>query len=120
MPKKTKKELKELTGFSVYGKKWKKRGDTQNYEQWGSKWFCPDGDSAELHINKDGEGFAIKCFSGIGGSEIAIEKKDFGTLWRGIFKEKTLDVPIENCTYVQRCIILADFFCGLFCEWSEE
>ena len=113
---KNKRDLGEQTSFSVYAKLWTLRSENSKYQQWSSDWFCTDGDSAELYIHKDMTGFTLSCFSGIGGSEIIINDIDFGTLWRGIFKERIGDVPIQNCTHVQKSIILADCFCSLFCE----
>lgn len=88
---------------------------------WCSNWWCSDGDGVALYIEKDKSGFELNCFSGIPASKIFIDIVDFATLWR---KTGTiyLDNPIKSIgtySFEEQCIIIADYLCSLFCEYTD-
>lgn len=93
---------------------------------WESNWWCDDGDGVSLEIEVDGGGFNLRCFSGIPASSIYVDCCDFGTMWRKAFKNsgtlgsnnKNEVGSIQTYTYVQQCIMMADYLCSLFCEYS--
>lgn len=89
---------------------------SKEIEQWNSTWSCDDGDGALVHINKDGSGFSLRCFSGIPASEIFIDILDFGVLWRKakIFK------AINKLSYVEQCLHICDYLCEQFCSTEDQ
>ena len=92
-------------------------GEPDNeYELWTSSWFCDDGDSCELYIEKNEiGGFELNCFSGIPGSKIYIDSVDFGTLWR----KANIGTPIKTHSYEEQCVLIADYLCSLFCKYED-
>ena len=92
---------------------------TSDHAHWNSSWWCDDGDGVELSIDTDGGGFELDCFSGIPASSIYIDVVDFGTLWRKAFQNNFDVGSIANFTYTQQCIMIADYLCGLFCEYTD-
>lgn len=120
-------EIPNLLHFTVNGRfsdrVWDMRTDFEheNIQAWHSMWWCDDGDGVELYIEKDKSGFELSCFSGIPASKIIIDVVDYGTLWNKAFDD-ILDShvqPIQNYSFVQQSIMLADWFCRLFCEWKD-
>lgn len=113
-------ETPHLQQYDVSGRTWVMQKDLKEYELWISQWWCDDGDGVELYIKKDKGGFELNCFSGIHTSKIWIDAVDFGIMWKKAFDGLIDEVePIQNYTYVQQCIMLADWFCSMFCEWID-
>ena len=105
------------TVFSIDERLWtSRRPDLKNDYLYTSEWWCDDGDGVELYIKKDEGGFELHCFSGIPSSSIFIDVCDFGTMWRKAKKP----LPIRTYSYVQQCIIIADYLCGIFCEYRAS
>jgi hypothetical protein len=103
--------------YNVGGRRtWIMRNDLKEHQLWTSQWWCDDGDGVELYIEKDKSGFELNCFSGMPASKIYIDVVDFGMLWHKAFKVNT----IKNYTFDQQCIILADWFCSIFCTWYNQ
>lgn len=100
----------------INGGKWIMEIEKDDFQLLASKWWCDDGDGADLIIEKDNSGFELFCFSGIASSKIKINTVDFGVLWRKAFGE---ELPINNYTHVQQCVMIADWLCSLFCEWKD-
>jgi hypothetical protein len=104
------------TQFTVNGRTWK-GSNIGGISSWTSNWICTDGDVAELYINDSD--FDILCFSGIAASSIEINKHDFITLWNKVYANSENKPSISEYTFEQQCIIIADYLCSLFCEWSD-
>lgn len=99
--------------------KWMQRPlDSDEYEHWTSPWQCSDGDNVTLYIHKDSErekSFNLYCFSGIPASNIFIDYVDFGVMWEKATQGK---LEFSDYTATQRCIIIADYLCSLFCKYN--
>ena len=113
-------EGQKLPIHNVSSRAWVMRTDLKEHQLWTSQWWCDDGDGVELYIGKDKGGFELNCFSGIPASKIYIDVVDFGVMWNKAFSELVDEVePIQNYTFVQQCIMLADWLCSIFCEWID-
>lgn len=113
-------EMPHLQQYDVSSRAWVMRNDLKEHQLWTSQWWCDDGDGVELYIEKDKGGFELNCFSGIPASKIYIDVVDFGIMWRKAFSELIDEVePIQNYTFVQQCIMLADWLSSMFCEWTD-
>ena len=116
-----------LQQYNVGGRDWFITDDFKEVQIWTSHWWCDDGDGVELCIYKDGSGFDLSCFSGIQASKISLSDADYGTIWHKAFGEFDFTFghtaaaigSIGDYVYVEQCIMLADWFCGLFCEWID-
>jgi len=111
-----------LLQYDVFSRNWVMTKDLKEHQLWTSQWWCEDGDGAKLYINKDERGFELECFSGIPASKIYVDVVDFGTLWRKAFNKLPDEVevePILKYTHVQQCLLLADWLCNIFCEWTD-
>jgi len=112
--------MPHLQQYDVSSRAWVMRNDLKEHQLWTSQWWCDDGDGVELYIEKDKGGFELNCFSGIPASKIYIDIVDFGVMWRKAFSDLMHEVePIQNYTYVQQCIMLSDWLCSIFCEWTD-
>ena len=110
-------EMPHLQQYDVSSRAWVMRNDLKEHQLWTSQW-CDDG--VELYIEKDKGGFELNCFGGIHTSKIYIDIVDFGIMWNKAFGELVDEVdPIQNYTYVQQCIMFADWLCSIFCEWTD-
>lgn len=94
-------------------KEWKLIKDLPEYELWGSSYHSSDGDGVELYIQKDGGGFELSCFSGIGSSKIYIDVIDFGVFNYAPNRIEELDY---NEPFNIQCLKIADYLCSKFCE----
>jgi len=104
---------------TINNKTWVMQKNMTDYQLWISQWYCDDGDGAELYIDKYRSGFELNCFSGIPASKIYVDVVDFGILWRKAFGEMSDGVkPIQNYTYTQQCVMLADWLCSIFCSYG--
>ena len=102
--------IPHLQQYDVSSRAWVMRTDLKEHQLWTSQWWCDDGDGVELYIEKDKSGFELNCFSGIPASKIYIDVVDFGVMWNKAFSELVDEVePIQNYTFVQQCIMLADW-----------
>lgn len=79
-------------------------------------YWCSDGDGISLYIETDETGFTLNCFSGIPASKIWIDEVDFSSIWK--FNAKYTE-EMYDYTFEQRCILIADYFCNLFCEYKD-
>lgn len=114
-------EMPYLQEYEVNGRTWVMQNDLKEYQLWTSQWWCDDGDSVELYINKDKGGFELSCFSGISASKIYIDVVDFSIMWRKAFGELIDEIkPIQKYTRVQQCVMIADWLCSKFCEWIDN
>jgi hypothetical protein len=104
--------------YKVKEREWKLVANWK-FQQWESMWWCDDGDGVNLYIENDKGGFELCCFSGIPASKIYIDVVDFGVLWHKAFENSKEIEPIQNYNYIQQCIILGDWLCGLFCTWTD-
>lgn len=104
---------------------WTFREQLENHTRlWTTDWFCDDGDGVELYIENREGGFELNCFSGIPSSHIYIDYADFGVLWNKAFGltqnengvTLTTSKQIQDHTYEQQCLMLAEWFCELFCS----
>jgi len=98
--------------YTIITQNWIKIKEIEKYQLLVSQWECDDGDVAELYIQKEKEGFELYCFSGVPASKIVIDIVDFGIMWR----KAKISEPIQNYTYFEQCIILADWLCNIFCN----
>lgn len=113
-------EIPHLQHYNVSGRDWIMQRDIKEYQLWTSQWWCDDGDGVELYVEKDKGGFELNCFSGIPASKIHIDVIDFYTIWIKAFGSLTDEVDqIQNYTYIQQCVMLADWLCSIFCKWSD-
>lgn len=92
---------------------WHKK-DYEKVSLWTSDFVCKDGDLAELYVEKDGSGFELNPFSfdRFGYSKIIIEESDYALLWSIAYN----DDNFNNFTYEQQSVLLANYFCELFCK----
>lgn len=97
--------------ITINNKIWSLREELPNCTLWTADYFCSDGDSIELYIEKDS--FELHCFSGIGCSKIIIDRIDFGVFHYTPNKIANLDF---NEPFDVQCIKIADYFCNKFCE----
>jgi len=94
-------------------------GTTSPMEHWtADHWWCDDGDGVELYINVLDNSFDLQCFSGVGISRISVDSIDYGVLWKRV-KEFILVKDIQDYTFVEQSVIIADYFCRLFCEYQD-
>jgi len=112
-------ETLNLKQYSVSSRVWTLRNELSGCQLWTSQWWCSDGDGVELYIGDNKAGFELNCFSGIPGSKIYIDSIDFGVLWNKAHINLDEVKKIQNYTYTQQCIMLADWLCSLFCEWVD-
>lgn len=109
-----------LHKYDVGNKVWTMRNELKEHQLWTSQWWCDDGDGVELYIENDKGGFELNCFSGIPSSSIYVDIVDFGTLWSNVIKNSNNKLePIKNYTHIQQCVIIADWLCSLFCEYTD-
>lgn len=113
-----------INSYNVLGNEWFLRDDIIGFQIWGCKsWWCEDGDGITLYVEKCTQIGEIKlqCFSGIPASDVSIGNIDFDTLWRLI--KKTTDYKnietMGNYTYIQQCLIIADYLCSRFCNKQD-
>lgn len=111
-------EAKKIT-YNIDGRTWTFRKDLPESEHWTADWFCSDGDGVALYIEKDLCGFELRCFSGTPASNICIDSVDFGVLWNKVFCREAHLEPIQQHSHVQRCLIIADYICSKFCEFTD-
>jgi hypothetical protein len=111
--------------YEVLGNKWFFRKDIEKYLIFScSSWWCEDGDGITLYIKKSNKKFGginLACFSGIPASDVSIEQLDFNILWRLMKKNKEYNniETIGNYTYIQQCLIIADYLCSRFCNKQD-
>ena len=104
-----------MDSYNVGDRIWTLRQELPTCYHWIANYYCSDGDGVELYIDKDKNSFDLSCFSGIPASSIHIDEVDFQAIWMlAKYKE-----PIGNYPFAEKCIMLADYFCRLFCEWKE-
>ena len=101
--------------LKVKDRLWTCGKDLPEHALWHSGWYCSDGDGAELFIEKDNSGFTLECFSGIPASSIYLDEVDFGVFWKKAGLSE-INNPID---FELKCVMIADYLCGLFCEWKD-
>jgi len=89
------------------------------FGHWTSQYWCDDGDGVELYIDPTNRSFELQCFSGIGASKISVDSIDFGLFWRRIDNVGINIMPVSNYTFEEQCVIISDYFCRLFCEYTD-
>lgn len=112
-------EIPNLKQYNVGDREWFMQTDLTDLQEWSSRWVCGDGDVAELYILKNKDGFTLNCFSGIPASDINVDQVDFGVLWNKAFDE-TDNKHIQNYSHIQKCLMIADWLCSIFCTWIEK
>ncbi len=90
---------------------WTKHRENDRVIAYVSDWYCSDGDSAMLYIEKDEGGFELRCFSGIPASSIYVDQVDFE-----VFQYKIQPDGITKVGFNERCFLIADYLCSLFCN----
>lgn len=105
--------------FKVGERTWTLRKELPTCDHWIADYSCSDGDGISLYVDKDSFGklkssFELSCFSGIQASTIHIDEVDFEAVW----DKAGYKVPIGSFAFAEKCIMLADYFCRLFCEWK--
>ncbi len=100
-------------------KDWRIRKDGEHLTVASSeKWYCQDSGDAILFIENDYSEFRLRCFTGaVASSEIQIMNFDYVSIWQLAFKG-ALDYSAYSKEEV--VLILADWFCSLFCEKYES
>ena len=112
-----------ISNSRLNGKRvWTFREDSYSYTHYTSNcWWCGDGDGVSLSIEIDESGFDLRCFSGIpGASFIHVDFIDFDSLWRKAFQNNLEVGSISKYTFTQQCIMIADYLCSLFCEYTDS
>lgn len=92
------------------------KSGSHDCDLWVSGYNSSDGDQVELYIREDKSGFDLFCFSGIPSSNIFIDSVDFGVFQYA--PNKIDDLDFSESFNIQ-CIKIADYLCGIFCEYSE-
>ena len=97
---------------SVGSRTWQLVQNLKEWQLWTAGYWCPDGDGVELYISNEEESFELFCFSGLGMSKIVMHDVEFSYL------SDKVDIDFKKPFEVQ-CVQIADYFCRLFCEYSE-
>lgn len=86
---------------------WRKIADNGIIQGWVSDYKLPDGDYAEVYIEK--HGFTLYCFSGIPSSNIYIDVVDYRLLW----DKFDIKEELTKYNYIEQALIIAEEFCKL-------